>query len=324
MQNSNNSRMKVAIIGAGGVGGYFGGRLALAGYDVTFLARGEHLKAIKQNGLTIKSIHSNYKLASVKATDCIKSIGLVDFIILAVKAWQIKDISKNLLDIVHDGTIILPLQNGVLVADELKKNIKEENLIAGLCRIISKIESPGVIKNYGIEPTILLGELDNSKTERLTLVKSMFDKAGINANISDDIISDLWKIFMCICVSGLLAVSNTTYGELRELKETRQLMVELLTEIYTLAQKIGVQIEYGFISEAMDFIDSFPFGSTSSLTRDVWQGKPSEIEYQNGTVVRLADKYGVDVPINRFVYNCILPMNKKAQNRLTQSANVCV
>lgn len=307
--------MKIAIIGTGGVGGYFGGKLAKAGYDVTFLARGEHLKAIQQNGLTVKSIKGDFKVDSVKATDRIDTIGLVDLLILGVKAWQVKDISYVLKTIIHKDTVVLPLQNGVLAVDELKESIKKENIIGGLCRIISKIDSPGVINHFGIEPTIVFGELDNSKTERLYKIKTVFDSAEIKAVISDDIIADLWKKFIAICVSGLLAVTKTTYGELRDLKETRQLMIELLSEIYNLSQKIGVKIESDFLDKTVSFIDSFPYDSTSSLTRDVWEGKPSEIEYQNGTVVKLALKYGIDIPVNRFVYNCILPMDLKARKR---------
>jgi 2-dehydropantoate 2-reductase len=307
--------MKIAIIGTGAVGGYFGGKLARAGYDVTFLARGEHLQAIQQNGLTIKSIHGDFKIDSVNATDRIKAIGLADLVILGVKAWQVRDIAKDLKDIIHEDSIILPLQNGVMAAEELKEHIKQENIIGGLCRIISKIESPGVINHFGIEPTIVFGELYKVKTERMDRIKSIFEKAGIKATISDDIVSDVWKKFIAICVSGLLAVTKTTYGELRERKETRQLMIELLTEIYTLSQKTGIQTEPGFLDKTLAFIDSFPYDSTSSLTRDVREGKPSEIEYQNGTVVRLGEKYGVETPVNRFVYHCILPMELKARNR---------
>lgn len=305
--------MKIAVIGAGGVGGYFGGTLLKAGYDVTFLARGGHLNEILQNGLTIKSIRGDFKIDSVKVTDNINSIGLVDLVILGVKAWQVKDIAKDLKIIIKKDTVVIPLQNGVLAVEELNEHLKRENIIGGLCRIISKIDSPGVINHFGIEPTILFGELDNSITDRVNLIKDMFDKAKISANISGDITSDIWKKFIGICVSGLLAVTKTTYGELRKLKETRQLMIELLTEIYVLSQKMGIQIESGFISKTISAIDSYPNESTSSLTRDVWEGKPSEIEYQNGTVVKLAEKYKVDVPVNRFVYNCILPMEIKAR-----------
>jgi 2-dehydropantoate 2-reductase len=308
--------MKIVIIGTGGIGGYFGGKLAKAGFDVTFIARGEHFKAIQKNGLIIKSIKGDFKLDSVNVTDNLDTIGLVDLVILGVKAWQINDIKNDLKKILKQDTIVLPLQNGVLAAEELKESIKQENIIGGLCRIISKIDSPGVINHFGIEPTIVFGELDNSKTERVYRVKTIFDSAGIKSFISDDIISDLWKKFIAICVSGLLAVTKTTYGELRELKETRQLMIDLLSEIYNLSQTIGIKIESDFLSKTISFIDSFPYDSTSSLTRDVWEGRPSEIEYQNGTVVKLALKYGVDTPINKFVYSCILPMDLKARKKL--------
>jgi 2-dehydropantoate 2-reductase len=305
--------MKTAIIGTGGVGGYFGGKLARAGCDVTFLARGEHLQAIRQNGLTIKSIKGDFTVAPVKATESIKTIGAVDLIILALKAWQIKDIANDLGALTSRDTMVLPLQNGVSVIEELKEHLHLENIIGGLCRIISKIESPGVINHSGIEPVIVIGELDNAETERIKKIKAVFDHAGIASRISDDITADLWKKFIPICVSGLLAVTRTTYGELRELKETRQLMIDLLDEIFRLSQKAGIRIEPDFVAKAVAFIDSFPYDSTSSLTRDIREGKPSELEYQNGTVVKLGELYKVETPVNRFIYNCLLPMEIKAR-----------
>ena len=309
--------MKIAIIGTGGVGGYFGGKLARVGFDVTFLARGEHLKAIQQNGLAIKSIQGDVKLDAVKATGRINEIGVVDLAILAVKAWQIKDIVKDLANLIKQDTIILPLQNGVSIIDELKEQITQEHIIGGLCEIMSKIESPGVINHFGLEPTVVFGELYNTKTERISKIKALFEKAGVKANISENIDADLWKKFILTSVcGGLLAITKTTYGELRELKETRQLMIDVLTEAFCLSQKIGVQIEPDYVDKAISFIDSFPYNSTSSLTRDIWKGRPSEIEYRNGTVVKLAEKYGMEVPINKFVYHCILPMEIKARKPL--------
>jgi 2-dehydropantoate 2-reductase len=310
---NNEKKMKIAIIGSGGVGGYFGAKLAKAGNDVTFLARGDHLKAIKENGLEVKSIKGDFKIFPSKATNSIKEIGQSDLIIMAVKAWQVKELAPEIKEIAHSQSIILPMQNGIQAADELAEVIDKQNIIGGLCRIISKIEAPGIINHFGVEPSIVFGELDNSKTVRILKLKGIIDQAGINSKISEDITAELWKKLISICVSGLLTVSKTTYGELREIKETRQLMLELLTEIYNLSQKIGIKIEPEFVSKTMAFADTFPYNSTSSLARDVWEGKPSEIEYQNGTVVRLAEKYGIEVPVNRFVYSCILPMEKKAR-----------
>jgi 2-dehydropantoate 2-reductase len=307
--------MKIAIIGTGGVGGYFGAKLAHAGCDVTFIARGAQLKAMQQNGLTVKSILGDFKLDKVKASDKITDLSKTELIILAVKAWQVKDIAFEIKPIVHDETMILPLQNGVLAIDELMEKLDAKNILGGLCRIMSKIETPGVIDHFGIEPTIIFGEIDNSVTERVQAVNEVLSASGIKSIISEDIHSDLWKKFIPICISGLLALTKTTYGELRELKETRQFMIDLLNEIYILSQRIGIRIENDFLAKTIGFIDSFPYNSTSSLTRDVWEGKPSEIDYQNGTVVKLAQKYGIETPVNSFIYNCILPMELKARSK---------
>jgi 2-dehydropantoate 2-reductase len=215
----------------------------------------------------------------------------------------------------HPNTVVLPLQNGVLAADELKEKIDPKHVIGGLCRIISKIEGPGVINHMGVTPLIMFGELDNSVTERIQNIREVFQKSGFDGRIATDIQAELWKKFISICVSGLLAVTKSTYGEVRELKETRQLMIDLLQEIYQLSQKIGIKIESDFMEKTVSYIDSFSHGMTSSLARDVWAGKPSEIEYQNGTVVRLGLQYGVDTPINRFIYSCILPMEMKARKK---------
>ena len=312
--------MRIAIIGSGGVGGYFGGKLANAGNDVTFLARGEQLKALRENGLMVKSILGDFEVKPVKTAGSITEIGFCDLIILGTKAWQLKEIVKDLKTIVKEDTVILPLQNGVSAVEELETEIDRKNIIAGLCRIISKIESPGIISHIGITPKIVFGELDNSITKRIQAIKELFDKAGFESVIAEDIMAELWKKFIAICASGLLAVTKTTHGELRELKETREMMTLLLSEIYSLSKKIGINIESDYVEKAISFIDTFPYDSTSSLTRDVWEGKPSEIEYQNGTVVRLAEKYNVEVPVNKFVYSCILPMEIKARKK---KANGC-
>jgi 2-dehydropantoate 2-reductase len=305
--------MKIGIIGTGGVGGYFGGKLALAGFDVTFVARGANLEALQKNGLTVKSILGDFKIDMVTATKKIEDLKHTDLILICVKAWQVKEIAEKLKNVISEHTLIIPIQNGVSAAEELIEQLGESNVIGGLCFIISKLESPAVINHFGIEPAIVFGELNNSITPRVEKIKEIFDTAGINSKISEDINSDLWKKFITICVSGLLAVTKTTYGELRELKQTRKMMVDLIKEIYRLSQKAGVNIKQDFVSKTVALIDTYPHNSTSSLTRDVWDGKPSEIDYQNGTVVKLGNKYGIETPLNKFVYNCILPMELKAR-----------
>ena len=306
--------MKITIIGAGGVGGYFGAKLARAGNDVTFIARGPHLAAMQQNGLLVKSIDGDFQVKNFAATNLISEAGPTDLIILGVKAWQVKETGHAIKPILKPDTMVLPLQNGILAADELQDSVDQKHVVGGLCRIISKIETPGVINHFGVKPTIVFGELDHSDSARIQTLKQLFDDAEINSVVSFDIEADLWQKFILICVSGLMAVSRTTYGELRELPETREMMISLMEEIYTVSQRAGINIEADFVSKMVSAIDSVPYDSTASLARDVWAEKPSEIEYQNGTVVRLGEKYGIATPVNRFVYNCILPMELKARS----------
>ena len=148
--------MKIAIIGSGGVGGFFGAKLAKAGNEVTFLARGAHLNAINKDGLIVKSVDGDFKVDQVKATDKISKIQKSDLVVLGVKAWQVKEIAKELHHIIKESTVVLPLQNGVLAMEELQKHIDEKHIIGGLCKIISKIESPGVINHWELNQPLFL------------------------------------------------------------------------------------------------------------------------------------------------------------------------
>ncbi len=308
--------MKIAIIGAGGVGGYFGGRLAKAGNEVSFIARGEHLRAIKSEGLKVISGLGDFTVNTLNATAELEQVRDHELIILGVKAWQVKEIARSIRPFAGGDTLVMPLQNGVMAVEEISESISRNNILGGLCRIISKIESPGIIHHIGVEPTIIFGELDNRKTDRAARVLDVLCVAGISAFIARDIWSELWKKFIAICVSGLLAICRAPYGVIRENKGTRKIMQELLTEIYEVALKEGINLDENIIERMMKFIDTFPYDSTSSLSRDVMEGRPSEIEYQNGTVVRLAEKHGIDTPVNRFIYHCIVPMEQQARKKI--------
>lgn len=305
--------MNTAIIGTGGVGGYFGGKMAHAGLDVTFLARGNHAEAIRNNGLRVKSFLGDFHVKQAKVAENFAQLGQPDLVLVAVKAWQIKEIRDELSKVLHPESIVIPLQNGILAVEELAEAIDKKRIVSGLCRIISKIEAPGVIDHFGVHPIIIFGEQDKSDSNRLKHIKTLFDQAGFDNKISMDMDAELWKKFIAICLSGLLAVTNTTYGEMREIPETRQMMVDILQEIYQLSQAMNINIKADIVDKTVAFIDSFPYNTTSSLTRDVWEKKPSELEYQNGTVVKLGKKYGVPTPVNRFVYSCIIPGEIKAR-----------
>ncbi|MFP4289433.1 MAG: ketopantoate reductase family protein [Bacteroidales bacterium] len=306
----------ISVVGAGGIGGFFGAKLARAGFHVDFIARGEHLKAMQQNGLVVKSIQGDFTLNSVNASNHFEIVKNADLVILGVKAWQVKEVALAIEPFLKPDAVVLPLQNGVMATYELTQVLDEKNVVSGLCRIISKIEAPGVINHFGVDPVIVFGETDNKITDRVFAMKKIFDQSGIDNKVSENIQSDLWEKFINICVSGLLAVTRTTYGELRSVPETRQMMTDLFQEVYNLSQREGVSIQPDYVDKMVAFIDSFPPNTTSSLTRDVWEGKPSEIEYQNGTVVKLSRRNNLPVPVNEFVYNCILPMEMKARGQL--------
>jgi 2-dehydropantoate 2-reductase len=306
----------ILIVGTGGVGGYFGGKLAQAGHNVTFVARGAHYEAINQNGLMVKSIDGNFNVHPARVVNNITQANAPHLVLVTVKAWQVTEVAQQLKTIITPNTVVIPLQNGVMAADELQHELPHHQVLYGLCRIISLIEQPGVINHMGVEPTILFGEPDNTPTERVMALKTMFEKAGVKALVPKNILADVWKKFIAINVSGLLAVTRTNYGQMRNLPQTRALMVELINEVYQLALAKGVAIEPEFVDKTIAFIDTFPPETTSSLTRDVWEGKPSEIEYQNGCVVKMAEQLGIPVPVNRFVYYSILPTELKSRNLL--------
>ena len=272
------------------------------------------MKAIKANGIQVKSILGDFQVQPINATDKIQQLGPSDLILLSVKAWQIAEIREALQSIVHPESLVLPLQNGVLAAEELAETLDTKNILGGVCRIISKIESPGVINHFGATPSIVFGEIGEPPSERLEKLKLVFDQAGINARISENIRSDIWKKFGFICVGGLMAVAKCTLGELRELEETRPLISELVAEITLLADHINVDIGKDFIQRTLAFIDSLPPETTFSMARDIWEHRPSELDYLNGAVVKLGWKYQVETPLNKFVYGVLKPQELKARS----------
>ncbi len=307
--------MRIGIIGTGGVGGYFGGKLANAGHEVTFIARNEHLAAIKANGLQVKSIHGDFRIHPAQASSELSTLKEAELIIVSTKAWQVLDIAKQLKPIINPKCLVLPLQNGVDAFNELSSFLPQANIIKGLCRIFSKIEAPGVIHHMGVEPTIIFGEQDNIKSERILAIHHHFSDAGINNFIPEDIDAEIWKKFLMICSSALLAVTKTTYGEIREIPETRALLQQLFTEIYQVACTNKINLKESIVEKTMQAVDKFPYKATSSLTRDVLNEKPSEINYQNGAIVRMAKQLNVATPLNEFIYYSILPSEHKAREQ---------
>lgn len=299
----------------GGVGGYFGGKLAQAGNDVTFVARGEHLKAIRKAGLRVLSPLGDFTINNAQATDDTKALHPMDLIILGVKSWQVKSAVSSVRSLIKPETIIVPLQNGISANQEIIEVVGSANLIGGLCKIFSRIDSPGVIRHMMFDPVITVGELDHRPSPRVEKIQSLFQEAGIHTTVASNIHADLWKKFMFICTGGLGALTRSSYGVMREMPGTRKLLIALISEIHAIAQHLKIPLRDDAVELTMKAVDNLPHAATSSMQRDVMEGRPSELEYLTGEVVRLGDANQMDTPVNSFIYHCLLPAEN--QNRLT-------
>ena len=305
--------MNIVIIGAGGVGGYFGGKLALAGYNTTFIARGQTLEKIKQNGLQVKSILGDFHTYP-QVTDNFEVINKADLILLCVKSWQIEAMAKKIKPLLPLNATVLPLQNGADNADRLSLIHPSAQVLAGLCRIVSKIESPGVIDHFGYEPEIVFGEVNNEPSLRLESIKIAFDKAGFKNRASDNIQRDIWLKFLFIAsISAMGALTRSVLGVMREDAFIRDQLIKTAEEIVTVGNALGIDIGQSDIDTCFQVIDKIDFDTTMSLQRDMMEGKPSELENFNGYLVHQGDKLGIDTPVNDFIYYSLRPMEEKAR-----------
>ncbi|WP_228853669.1 ketopantoate reductase family protein [Aegicerativicinus sediminis] len=308
--------MKIVVVGAGGVGGYFGARLAEAGHNVTFVVREPHFSIILQDGLKI--IHSEGEFTvHPKVVKDFKEIPDMDLIILAIKSWQLQTVAEQFKPYLQKHTLVLPLQNGVGSVDKLSEVIPAKNILAGFCKIVSKVESPGIIRHLNFKPEIVFGEIDNSQTNRILKLQQRLSKANFVATVPKDIHLEIWKKFLFIAtVSGLGGLTRMTMGVLRSESYTRQLLEESSKEIIALAQAKGIGLSEEHFLMVMGVIDNLEPDTTASVQRDIMAGKPSELEDFNGYIMKEGRKLGVDTPTHAFTYYCLLPMEKKARNLL--------
>jgi len=300
--------MRIAVFGAGGVGGFFGGRLAHAGEDVTFIARGEHLRAIKAGGLKVESPSGDFVVFPAKATDDVTEVGEVDLVILGVKAWQVPEAAHAMKPLAGSRTTVLPLQNGVDAVSQLVAEIGSDRVIGGLCRIVSFVVGPGHIRHAGFTPSIIIGELDNRRTARTDTIEQVFKNAGLEISVAADIQVALWTKFLFIAsFSGVGAMANAPAGVVRSDPKWRSHLLNAMEEIYALAHARGIKLPANSVDTVMASVDSLPEEATSSMQRDIAAGKPSELESQNGAVVRMAREAGIDVPTHTLIYQTLKP-----------------
>ena len=295
--------MRIAVFGTGGVGGFFGGRLARAGEDVVFVARGEHLRAIRTNGLRVDSTDSDFVIYPAQATDDVREVDDVELVILGVKAWQVPEAARAIKPVVGAHTTVLPLQNGVDAVSQLVDELGAASVIGGLCRIVSYVVQPGHIRHAGFEPSIIIGEIDNRHTDRIARIEKVVKHAGLNISIADDIQVALWTKFLFIAsFSGVGAMANAPAGVIRSDPKWRAQILSAMKEIYALAHARGIKLPPDSIDKVMSAVDGLPEDATSSMQRDIAAGKPSELESQNGAIVRMAREAGVAVPTHELIY----------------------
>jgi len=306
--------MKIVIFGSGGVGGYFGGRLAASGEDVTFIARGQHLRALQERGLRVESIKGDFSIPHVSATDDLTSIPAPDLVIVAVKTWQINEAADALRPIIAEHTTVLPLLNGVEAPAILSDALGAQHVLGGLCRIFSHIAAPGVIRHLSAEPYIALNEQDNRESVRVRHIHHILTRAGISTEIAPDIAVAMWTKFAFVCSTGTIgAVTRMPFGVIRSVPETRDMLEQAVREIIEVAHAHTVALPEDTFNHTMTMIDNTAADATTSMQRDIIEGRASELDGQTGAVVRLGRAVGIGTPVHAHAYGFLLPQEQRAR-----------
>ena len=295
------------MIGAGGVGGFFGGRLAHAGYDVTFVARGRHLEAMRREGLVIESdAHEDIRVTGVKATSDPASIGRVDLVVIAVKLWDTESAARAVRPVVGPDTAVLSLQNGVIKDDILRREFGAGAVMGGVGYVATHIARPGVIRQTGKLQRLIVGEYDGRRSERAQWLVDALLKAGVQAELAADIRRTLWeKYTFLVGLSGTTATMRVPIGAVRTNPQTRAFLLDLMKEVVAVGRAHGVSLPEGYAEERLKFADSVSPDMTSSMHHDLERGNPLEVEWLSGGVVQLGRQVGVATPANRAVWDIL-------------------
>jgi 2-dehydropantoate 2-reductase len=309
--------MRFLIVGTGGVGGYFGARLAKDGADVWFLARGEHYDAMHRNGLRIKSADEEFTILPGNIISRIEDAGKADVVFFCVKSYDTVDAAKQLEPVLHRDSIVISLQNGIDNEEKIQAIIPCGTVIGGIAYISSAITAPGEITRLGPSKQIIFGPLDGVITGIYREICDAASHAGIDAILSGNITVELWKKFIFLApVAGFTAITRLTMGEIVAAEQPRALFYDSMKEIEIIARKRGINIPAGYVDETMEKILGRYAKTRSSLFFDLKNGKQLEIDALSGTVVRLGNELGVPTPVHQFIYSMLLPHHIAAKQRL--------
>ena len=295
------------MMGAGGVGGYFGGRLAAGGCDVTFVARGRHLDAIRDNGLRIDSCDIGDAIIDpANATADPKDVGVVDYVIVAVKLWDTEDVGRAILPMVGPDTTVLSLQNGVECDETLARVVGAEHLIGGVAFIASSISEPGVIKHIGTMQRVVVGERAGGSSPRVEALHNAMLQAGITAEVSRDIERTIWEKFIFLVgLSATTTLLRTTLGPVREDSDSREFLLNVMRETVAVGRAKGIDLADDYAQNRLVFVDELPVDMTSSMHHDLEAGNRLEVAWLSGAVARFGRELGVATPVNQTVFTAL-------------------
>jgi 2-dehydropantoate 2-reductase len=303
-------------MGSGGVGGFYGGRLANAGYDVTFIARGAHLAAMRERGLTIENeAQGDIHVRQVNVTDDPASVGAVDLVIIAVKLWDTEAAARAVKPMVAPHTAVLSLQNGVIKDDILRREFGTDALMGGVAYVGTHIARPGVILQTGPLQRLIFGEYDGRRSKRAEQLLEALLKAGVQAELSDDIRRTLWeKYVFLVGLSGTTATMRSPIGPIRENPQTRAFLLDLMKETVAVGRAHGVNLPEDYADQRLQFADSVSPAMSSSMHHDLEHGNPLEVAWLSGGVAQLGNAVGVPTPANRAVWD-ILALHAQGRKR---------
>ncbi len=295
--------IKIAVLGAGGVGGYFGGRLAAAGHEVSFVARGEHLAALRRDGLAVESVAGDFSVSPVRATDDTAEVGEVDYVLLGVKTWQLEPAIASLKPLIGPETAVVTTQNGVEAPHQVADAVGLEAVLPGAVEVIAFLDGPGRVRHIGGAGKLTFGEWDSRPSRRVERLRGALQESGLVASVATDIWAALWSKFLALGSVGAIAtLADAPYGVLRTRPGTRQLILDSMAEIQQVATASGVDLPADAVDNTVAFLDSLPEAGTTSLQRDINAGRPSELEAWTGAVVRIGRQVGVPTPLNSVLY----------------------
>lgn len=306
--------MKIMVMGSGGVGGYYGALLARQGNDVTFIARGAHLEAMRTNGLQVKSIFGDFNIQPARAAAAPEEAGTADLILFCTKTYSTEEAARALLPVIGPQTTVLSLQNGVDACERIGKIVGVEHVVGGATWLSSAVEAPGVIKQVSQFRRVVIGELDGRRSERIEWIYQVLKETGIVVEISDDIQKVLWAKFVFIAAaSSLGALTRLPIGEYRAVPETRQMIVSLMREVEALARAQGIAVDEDVVQKSLEFMDAAAPHIKASMQLDVENGRRTELDSMVGVIGRKGREHGVPTPTADFVYASLLPVELKAQ-----------